>query len=227
MAVAHDQAVAAPVTLLGVARHVVLHFRLDGLGQEPLRAGPECRFEQTLADEACLLRGFDFDDLVVGCIHGGSWVFANLHRGHPAALSSTTSGDSSLTRKDKLKEGQLPRLEAALRDNEPLLKGYLLKEALRELWTQPDAHSARRYLAEWLQLARDTGIRIFQRLAQTFAGYTEGILAWWRHRISSGPMEGINNKIKTMLRKAYGLRDERFFMLRLYALHKAHYKFIG
>ena len=79
MAVAHDQTVAAPVTLLGVALHVVLHFRPDGLGQEPLRASPKRLFEQTFAHEACLLRGFDFDDLVVGCFHGGFCVLANLH----------------------------------------------------------------------------------------------------------------------------------------------------
>jgi transposase len=66
-----------------------------------------------------------------------------------------------------------------------------------------------------------------QRLARTFVGYTEGILARWKHRISSGTMEGINHKIKTIQHQTHGLRDERFFMLRLYALHQAHYKFIG
>jgi transposase len=40
-------------------------------------------------------------------------------------------------------------------------------------------------------------------------------------------MEGINHKIKTIQHQTHGLRDERFFMLRLYALHQAQYKFIG
>lgn len=132
-----------------------------------------------------------------------------------------------LTRRDRLKEEHLPRLEAALRDNEPLLKGYLLKEALGELWNQPGMAAARRYLKEWLQMARDTGIAILQRLAATFQGYAKGILAWWKHPISSGRMEGINNKIRTMQRKAYGLRDERFFILKLYALHHSSLKLIG
>ena len=132
-----------------------------------------------------------------------------------------------LTRKDRLKEEQLPRLEAALRDNEPLLKGYLLKEALCELWNQPDIQSARRCFQQWLQMAQDTGIALLQRLAMTFRGYTEGILAWWKHRISSGRMEGINNKIRTMQRKAYGLRDERYFILKLYSLHHSSLKLIG
>ena len=132
-----------------------------------------------------------------------------------------------LTRRDRLKEEQLPRLEAALRDNEPLLKGYLLKEALCELWNQPDVQSARHCFKEWLQMAQETGITLLQRLAMTFRSYMEGILAWWKHRISSGRMEGINNKIRTMLRKAYGLRDEHYFILKLYALHQASLKLIG
>jgi len=42
-----------------------------------------------------------------------------------------------------------------------------------------------------------------------------GILAWYDHPISSGPMEGTNNKIKTMKRQAYGFRDMEFFKLRI------------
>ena len=40
-------------------------------------------------------------------------------------------------------------------------------------------------------------------------------------------MEGINNKIRTMLRQAYGLRDERYFILKLHALHHSFLKLIG
>ena len=48
-----------------------------------------------------------------------------------------------------------------------------------------------------------------------------GILAWYGHPISSGPMEGTNNKIKTLKRQAYGHRDQEFFKLRILGIHEA------
>ena len=48
---------------------------------------------------------------------------------------------------------------------------------------------------------------------------TRGILAWYDCHLSTGKVEGINNKIKVMKRNAYGFRDEKYFKLRLYALH--------
>ncbi|WP_461783992.1 transposase [Prosthecobacter sp.] len=53
------------------------------------------------------------------------------------------------------------------------------------------------------------------------------MLAYWKHRISSGTTEGLNREIKTKLHQTCGLRDEGFFMPRLHALHQAHDKFIG
>ena len=50
-----------------------------------------------------------------------------------------------------------------------------------------------------------------------------GILAWYDCHISTGKVEGINNKIKVMKRTAYGFRDEHYFKLRLYALHDCPY----
>ena len=49
--------------------------------------------------------------------------------------------------------------------------------------------------------------------------YKKGILAWYDCHLSTVKVEGINNKIKVMKRNAYGFRDEKYFTLRLYALH--------
>ncbi len=46
-------------------------------------------------------------------------------------------------------------------------------------------------------------------------------------RISSGPLEGTNNKIKTMKRMAYGFRDRDFFKLKIMALHETKYVLVG
>ena len=45
--------------------------------------------------------------------------------------------------------------------------------------------------------------------------------------ISSGPLEGLNNKIKTLQRQAYGYRDKDFFELRIYSIHLAKYALVG
>ena len=54
-----------------------------------------------------------------------------------------------------------------------------------------------------------------------------GILAWYDFESSTGPLEGVNNKIKTLKRQAYGYRDLEFFKLKIYAIHESNYKLIG
>ena len=132
-----------------------------------------------------------------------------------------------LMRRDHLNEQQLPRLEAALKHNEPLCLGYLLKEALGLLWEQPTRAQMKAFLAEWCQWASTTGIPLFQSLAKTLTVHASGILSWWEHRINNGRMEGINNKVRTLLRQAYGYRDERFFILRLLGLHECKHRLTG
>jgi transposase len=119
------------------------------------------------------------------------------------------------------------RLRAALQLNESLFIAYYLKEDLRQLWTFADKGTARRHLNAWIKEADQSGIRMLQQFAKTLAQHREGILAWYDHPISTGPLEGTNNKIKTMKRQAYGFRDAEFFMLKIYAIHEATYELVG
>jgi transposase len=105
--------------------------------------------------------------------------------------------------------------------------GYLLKEALGLLWEQPSRARMESFLQEWCQWANDSGLRQMQSVAKTLRLHARGILAWWDHWISNGRMKGINNKIRTLLRRTYGLRDERYFQLRLYSLHASRLKLVG
>jgi transposase len=50
--------------------------------------------------------------------------------------------------------------------------------------------------------------------------YQEGILAYYQYPISTGPLEGTNNKIRTMQRQAYGFRDLAFFKLKILGIHE-------
>jgi transposase len=83
------------------------------------------------------------------------------------------------------------------------------------------------FLHEWCDWAAQSGIRQMITLGKTLLSHAAGILSWWDHRINNGRMEGINNKIKTLLRQTYGLRDERYFVLKLYGLHVSRHELLG
>jgi transposase len=119
------------------------------------------------------------------------------------------------------------RLEEALRMNQPLATVYYMKEDLRQIWQQPDKTTARRVLQDWIRRGEASCIKILQKFASTLAMYREGILAYYDYPISTGPLEGTNNKIKTMQRQAYGFRDQEFFTLKIYALHRTKYALVG
>ena len=103
--------------------------------------------------------------------------------------------------------------------NEPLSKAYYLKEQLRQIWSQSTKDMAEKVLDDWIRQAEQSKIAQLQKMAVTVKNYKKGILAWYDCHLSTGKVEGINNKIKIMKRNAYGFREERYFTLRLYALH--------
>ncbi len=119
------------------------------------------------------------------------------------------------------------RLHEALRLNQPLATAYYMKEDLRRVWEQRDRSTAQRVLDDWIRRAECSGIRLLIRLAHTLAAHRRGILNYDHYRISTGPLEGTNTKIRVLQRKAYGFRDAEFFKLKIYALHEARYELVG
>ena len=103
--------------------------------------------------------------------------------------------------------------------NKPLSQAYYLKEQLREIWTQVNKNEAESVLIDWVKQAQESKVPQLMKMAATIMAHRTGILAWYDCHISTGKVEGVNNKIKVMKRTAYGFRDERYFELRLYALH--------
>src|SRR5262245_32059508 len=125
------------------------------------------------------------------------------------------------------KRKERERLEEALRMNQPLATVYYMKEDLRQIWDQPDKATATCVLEDWMRRAEASCIKVLQQFAGTLAMHRTGILAYYDCRLSTGPLEGTNNKIKTMQRQAYGFRDKEFFKLKIYALHEAKYALLG
>ena len=132
-----------------------------------------------------------------------------------------------LTRATNLEEDQLPKLERALKLNEPLFQGWYLKEELSLLWEQPSYAEMNRFLSQWCDQANQTSVRQLHKMTKTLQTHRRGVLNWWTHPINNGRMEGTNNKIKTLNRQAYGYRDEDFFILKLLGLYESRYKLTG
>jgi transposase len=119
------------------------------------------------------------------------------------------------------------RLQEALRLNVPLGTAYYLKEDLGEFWEQDGQEEAEAFLMDWIVQAESTDIRMLHQFARTLRIHARGLPAYYDYAISTGPLEGTNNKIKTMKRQAYGYRDHHFFVLKLYALHESRYALVG
>jgi transposase len=119
------------------------------------------------------------------------------------------------------------RLYEAMKLNEPLAIAYYMKEYLREIWKQPNKSKAAEYLDDWASKALSSGIKMLIKFARTLRIHRRGILAYYDYPISTGPLEGTNNKIKTLQKKAYGFRDKEFLKLKIYALHESRYALVG
>jgi transposase len=125
------------------------------------------------------------------------------------------------------KRDEKKRLEEALALNKPLATAYYMKEDLRRFWEQPGKRFATTFLDGWIRRAEASGIKILQQMGKTLAAHRSGLLAYYDAMITSGPMEGTNNKIKTMKRQAYGFRDREFFKLKILAIHETKYALVG
>ena len=119
------------------------------------------------------------------------------------------------------------RLQEALKLNQPLATAYYMKDDLRRVWEQSDKPAARRVLDDWIRRAETSGIRMLIKFAHTLAGYRNQILAYYDYRISTGPLEGANTKIRVLQHRAYGFRDTEFFKLKIYHLHETRYELVG
>jgi len=118
-------------------------------------------------------------------------------------------------------------LQEALRLNQPLATAYYMKEDLGQFWEQSDKAKAEVFLDHWIRRAQASGIRMLQQFAKTQRAHRTGLLNYYDYAITTGPVEGINNKIKTLKRQAYGYRDTGFLMLRILGIHETRYVLVG
>jgi len=128
---------------------------------------------------------------------------------------------------ENLTEDAKQRLARLLSVNQTLSTAYILKEDLRELWNCATAEEARTFLSQWWQKAYASGIQPLRKFAAMLRAHCSGLLNYFIHRISTGIVEGINNKIKVLKRKAYGYRDMDYFIAKIYNANRSRTEMIG
>jgi len=116
----------------------------------------------------------------------------------------------NLTRKQKQK------LSEVQRTNAPLYRAYLLKETLAKALDYKQPARAERALREWLAWASHSKLPPFVKTARTIRKHFERILAYVRERLTNGIVEGFNNKLRMIARRAYGYHSPPPLIAMLY-----------
>jgi len=124
---------------------------------------------------------------------------------------------------EKLSSTAQERLYQLLRINRSIYIAYVLKEELRTLWKLPSRQHAERFLNDWIQKAFCSGVALLARFARKLRRHAWGILNYFDFPISTAKVEGINNRIKVIKRRAYGYRDLYYFKLKIYNIHATRY----
>ena len=119
-------------------------------------------------------------------------------------------------RKNLKSQQQRQHLKELLALNETINTVMILKESLKHIWKYRSRFWAAKALDDWCSLARSLNQRSVTTFANTLERYRYGILNHCDHPIHTGKLEGVNNKIKVLKRKAYGYRDLRYFTLKIY-----------
>lgn len=108
-------------------------------------------------------------------------------------------------------------LKQLLKANKRLNTAYLLKESFGQLWDYQQEGWARRFFEQWRNALKWQRLPSFEKFAAMIERHWDGIAAYCRpeNKVSLGFVEGLNNKIRVIQRRAYGLRDEEYLRLKV------------
>lgn len=140
-----------------------------------------------------------------------------LRQDRPARKVIKSSRWLLLRNRDNLDRQQRVRLDELLHANQPLLTVYVLRDELKRLWFYRKPAWAQQAWEQWCEQAECSGIDALSTFAQRLKAYLHGILARCRHPLNTSIVEGINNTIKVIKRRAYGYRDQEYFFLKIRA----------
>ncbi len=123
-----------------------------------------------------------------------------------------------LKRPENLSERQAIKLKDLLQYNLKSVRSHLMKEDFQRFWTYTYPTWAGKFLDEWCTRAMRSRIEPMQKMAKTLRNKRELLLNWFRAdgALSSGVVEGFNNKLKLITRKSYGFRTQNAYETALY-----------
>ena len=108
-------------------------------------------------------------------------------------------------------------LKILLAANKRLNTAYLLKESFDQLWGYKREGWARRFFDNWRAALKWQRLKPYEKFAEMIDRHWDGIAAYCKeeNKVSLGFVEGLNNKIRVIQRRAYGLRDEEYLRLKV------------
>lgn len=123
-----------------------------------------------------------------------------------------------LKRRENLTDKQRIKLSDVLRYNLRSVRAYLLKEEFQRFWEYDSPTWAGKFLDQWCAQVMRSRIEPMKKFAKTMRAHRELLLNYFRAKkaYSSGVVEGLNNKAKVTMRKAYGFRTFRITEISLY-----------
>jgi transposase len=120
-----------------------------------------------------------------------------------------------LRNRRNLKPHQRVKLKHLLALNERLNSVYILKDALKDLYRYRRRSCAKQALDHWCELAAEIDHPLLRRFIGRLRCFEYGILNHCDYPIGTSKLEGVNNKIKVIKRKAYGFHDPAYFALKV------------
>lgn len=122
-----------------------------------------------------------------------------------------------LSHKENLSVTGRQGLKALLAANKRLETAYLLKEQFAQMWDYTSEAWARKFFDNWKASLKWQRLKPFEDFADLIERHWDGIAAYCKpeNKVSLGFVEGLNNKIRVIQRRAYGLRDEEYLRLKI------------
>jgi len=122
-----------------------------------------------------------------------------------------------LSNRENLSLSGRKALGTLLRANKRLQVAYLLKESFGRLWSYRSEAWARKFFENWKAALKWQRLVPYQKFARMIERHWEGLAAFCQpqNKVSLGFVEGLNNKIRVIQRRAYGLRDEDYLRLKI------------
>lgn len=109
------------------------------------------------------------------------------------------------------------RLSELLAANKSIAKAYIMRDELKQVWRATSTHEATDRWNAWYRKAVYSQIKPLVKFAKALKKFLHGIISHAVYSIHTSIIEGINNKIKVIKRRAYGYRDDEYFFLKLKA----------